>query len=39
MCANTEVQTNLIVCEPPRRRPKVAPEDDVGFNRIPVKVG
>ena len=38
MCPNTVVQSNLIVCEPPKSRPQVAPEEDVGFNRIPVKV-
>ena len=37
-CENMTVFSNLIVCEPPRKRPEVAPEDYIGYNRIPVKV-
>ena len=37
-CSNTVVMFNLIVCEPPKKRPQVQPEDDVGYNKIPVKV-
>ena len=38
VCANIDVQDNIITCEPPTTRPQVSADDFVGDNRIPVKV-
>ena len=37
-CKNMLVYDNLIVCEPPLKRPEVPPAEYDGYNRIPVKV-
>ena len=36
-CGNIDVQTNLIICEPPQKRPRI-PEEPESDNRIRVKV-
>ena len=38
LCANIDVFSNLIVCDPPPKRPDVDTADYIGTNRIPVKV-